>query len=80
MNVEFDYYKNVIDGLILKSPQSLSAGIPGNFINANVGSMYNRGIELGIQADIIQTKTFAYMVSGWHKVRLGIAGRKWGGR
>ena len=62
MNVEFDYYKNVIDGLILKSPQSLSAGIPGNFINANVGSMYNRGIELGIQADIIQTKTFQYQV------------------
>ena len=48
LNVEFDYYYNKVDGLILRQPQSLSAGIPGNYINANVGSLYNKGIELGI--------------------------------
>ncbi len=56
ISFEFDYYKNVIDGLILKAPQALSAGIPGNFINANVGSMYNEGIELGINYSAIRKK------------------------
>lgn len=52
-SVEFDYYNNQIDGLILKDPQALSAGVPGNYINANVGSMYNKGYELGLNAAIL---------------------------
>ena len=54
--VDFDYFKNNIDGLILKAPQSLSSGIPGNFINANVGSMYNKGFELGINSSLLKNK------------------------
>ncbi len=57
---EFDYYNNQIDGLILKSPQSLSAGIPNNFINENVGSMYNRGVELGINGLIYKSADFSW--------------------
>ncbi len=60
ISVEFDYYNNKVDGLILKSPQSLSAGIPGNFINANVGSLYNKGIELGINAIITNYGDFKW--------------------
>ncbi len=60
LSVEFDYYRNLIDGLILKAPQALSAGIPGNYINANVGSMYNRGIELGINALITNYRDFKW--------------------
>jgi TonB-dependent starch-binding outer membrane protein SusC len=48
LNIELDYYKNEVDGLILKAPQALSAGIPNNYINANVGRLYNKGIELSI--------------------------------
>jgi TonB-dependent starch-binding outer membrane protein SusC len=60
VSLEFDYYNNQIDGLILKSPQSLSAGIPGNYINANVGSMYNKGIELGINAVVTNREDFVW--------------------
>ncbi len=62
INVEFDYYRNEVDGLILKQPQSLSAGIPNNFINANVGSMYNRGIELGINAIVTNYGDFRWNI------------------
>jgi TonB-linked SusC/RagA family outer membrane protein len=61
--VELDYYRNTIDGLILKSPQSLSAGIPNNYINENVGGMYNKGIELGINSIIINKENFKWNVS-----------------
>ena len=60
VSIEFDYYNNIVDGLILKAPQALSAGIPGNFINANVGSLYNRGIELGINAIITNYGDFKW--------------------
>jgi TonB-linked SusC/RagA family outer membrane protein len=60
VNVEFDYYSNEVDGLILKQPQSLSAGIPGNFINANIGSLSNKGIELGINAIITNYGDFRW--------------------
>ncbi|MFM7092750.1 MAG: SusC/RagA family TonB-linked outer membrane protein, partial [Bacteroidota bacterium] len=58
--IEADYYKNTIDDLILSAPQSLSQGIPGNSITANVGSLYNEGIELGITAGIINTEKFQW--------------------
>ncbi|HUH33099.1 MAG TPA: SusC/RagA family TonB-linked outer membrane protein, partial [Daejeonella sp.] len=45
-----DYYNKDIDNLILAVPQAPSKGIPGNSILANVGSMYNKGVELGIVA------------------------------
>lgn len=60
ISIEFDYYNNKVDGLILKAPQSLSAGIPGNYINANVGSLYNKGIELGINALITNYGNFKW--------------------
>ncbi|TAG18267.1 MAG: SusC/RagA family TonB-linked outer membrane protein [Cytophagia bacterium] len=60
LTFEFDYYHNAVDGLILKAPQALSAGIPGNFINANVGSLYNRGIELGINAIVTNYQDFKW--------------------
>lgn len=58
--LEADYYKNTIDDLILSAPQSLSQGIPGNSIAANVGSLYNEGIELGLTANIINTQKFQW--------------------
>jgi TonB-linked SusC/RagA family outer membrane protein len=58
--VQLDYYKNDVDDLILKAPQALSAGIPGSYINSNVGSLYNQGVELGINAVLINHASFQW--------------------
>ncbi|GAB3803745.1 TonB-dependent receptor [Spirosoma humi] len=60
ITLEADYYKNTIDGLILNAPQPSSKGIPGNSIAANVGSLYNQGIELAINANIISKGKFQW--------------------
>lgn len=63
ISVEMDYYKNTIKDLILKAPQSLSAGIPNNYINENVGGMYNTGFELGVSALVVNSKDFNWNVN-----------------
>jgi len=65
ITIDADYYNNNIDGLILAAPQSPSKGIPGNSINTNVGSMYNRGFEFDIQAHIIDGASF-HWTSGFN--------------
>ncbi|TDD99368.1 SusC/RagA family TonB-linked outer membrane protein [Flavobacterium cellulosilyticum] len=63
VSVEFDYFNNKIRNLILKAPQALSAGIPNNYINENVGGMYNTGYEVGINAVAINTKDFNWSLN-----------------
>jgi hypothetical protein len=58
--LEADYYKNVIDGLVLDAKQAPSKGIPGNSISSNVGSMYNQGLEFNIGARILDSKDFQW--------------------
>lgn len=58
-----DYFNNDVNGLILSSPQSPSKGLPGNAILANVGSMYNRGVELGLSAQVIRSENFQWKAS-----------------
>lgn len=60
---EVAYYKNTIDGLILDDPQSPSAGIPGNAILNNIGSMWNKGWEFTINASVIRKKDFSWNTS-----------------
>lgn len=57
--VEFTWYKNNVDGLIIAVPQPPSAGLP-NSINTNVGSMYNQGYELTLNAAVVQNKNFTW--------------------
>lgn len=59
---DFAWYKNNIDGLILNVPQAPSAGLPSN-PPANVGSMYNQGIEVSVNATPIQKKDFSWTTS-----------------
>lgn len=56
---EITYYNNNIDNLILSVPQSPSAGLPSNILQ-NVGTMYNRGIELQLSSTIIDKKNFTW--------------------
>jgi TonB-linked SusC/RagA family outer membrane protein len=60
ISLEADYYKSEIDGLVLDSRQAPSRGIPNNSISANVGSMYNQGIELGLNVQVIQQGDFSW--------------------
>jgi TonB-dependent starch-binding outer membrane protein SusC len=60
ISLEADYYKSVIDGLVLDSRQAPSRGIPNNSISANVGSMYNQGIELGLNLQVIRQGDFSW--------------------
>jgi TonB-linked SusC/RagA family outer membrane protein len=57
---EADYYRNVIDGLVLNAQQAPSRGIPNNSITDNVGSMYNQGFEFTLYAQIIHSKDFQW--------------------
>jgi TonB-linked SusC/RagA family outer membrane protein len=56
---EAAYYKNDIDGLILNVAQAPSTGVPSSVL-ANVGSMYNRGVELAIGATPVQSSAFSW--------------------
>lgn len=58
-----DYFNNDVNGLILSTPQSPSKGIPGDAILSNVGSMYNRGIELGLNTSIVNSEDFQWKAS-----------------
>jgi TonB-linked SusC/RagA family outer membrane protein len=63
MQISFSFFNNNIDGLILNAPQSPSKGIPGNVILANVGSMYNRGIEVELNYKVLNTGHFTWETS-----------------
>jgi outer membrane receptor protein involved in Fe transport len=57
------WYKNSIDGLIIDVPQSGSTGIPNLKIPTNVGSMYNRGFEITLNARPISGPDFRWNTS-----------------
>jgi TonB-linked SusC/RagA family outer membrane protein len=56
---EFAYYKNDIDDLILGVPQSPSTGLPSTVLQ-NVGTMYNKGLELMLSGTPIQSRDFTW--------------------
>lgn len=56
---EVAFYKNDIDNLILNVPQAPSTGLPSGILQ-NVGTMYNKGIEVTLNAAIINKKDFTW--------------------
>lgn len=56
ITVEMNYFYNDVNSLILNVPQSPSKGIPGNTIPMNIGSMYNKGLELSLVSHNISKK------------------------
>jgi TonB-linked SusC/RagA family outer membrane protein len=64
-----EYFNRVTDGLIFEVPLSLSNGgsttaANNNFtIPTNIGSMYNEGIEVTLNAQAVKTKDFNYTVT-----------------
>ena len=60
IQAEINYFYNDINGLVLGVPQSPSKGIPGNSISANVGSMYNTGLEVTLTSFNFSTPKFSW--------------------
>jgi TonB-linked SusC/RagA family outer membrane protein len=60
IQVEINGFYNDINNLILSVPQSPSKGIPGNSIPANVGSMFNKGLEFSVTSYNYTTKKFSW--------------------
>ena len=63
ITVNADYYRNLVDGLILGVPTAPSLGVPNNSYNDNVGSLYNKGFELGISTQNVRNENFTWTTS-----------------
>jgi TonB-linked SusC/RagA family outer membrane protein len=63
INVTADWFLNDVDNVVLAVPTPLSAGIPGNSISQNIGSLKNKGIELAVDADLIDKKDFSWNIN-----------------
>ena len=59
---QFAYYNNNVNGLILNVNQAPSAGLPTN-PPLNVGSMYNRGVEITLNATPVLKTDFSWATS-----------------
>ncbi|QQL49141.1 SusC/RagA family TonB-linked outer membrane protein [Mucilaginibacter ginkgonis] len=59
VTAEVGLYRNDITGLIFNVPTAPSAGLASNPY-VNIGSMYNKGYEVNINADIIRTPKFKW--------------------
>ncbi|GAB3835016.1 SusC/RagA family TonB-linked outer membrane protein [Hymenobacter jeollabukensis] len=55
IGVNFDYFSNNIDNLLLYVPAIYSTGIPNGSVFRNVGKMYNRGVELTLNTTNLET-------------------------
>lgn len=58
LNIVFDYFRNDVDNIILDYPTPPSAGVPGNRILTNTAASVNKGVELGINLDVVKKKDF----------------------
>lgn len=60
INASLAYWIQDNDDIILQAPTPPSVGIPGNVINQNIGRVKNQGIELTIDAAIVNTSKFRW--------------------
>lgn len=63
INLSFAYWKKVNTDIVLDAPTPPSLGIPWNVISQNVGSVENRGMELEISGNVIDSNHFTYDAS-----------------
>ncbi|NIF07570.1 SusC/RagA family TonB-linked outer membrane protein [Chryseobacterium sp. Tr-659] len=58
-----EYYNRVTEDLIFPVPLPVSSGVPDNTISRNVGTMYNRGFEFSVNADVVKTQNFTWSIN-----------------
>ncbi len=64
VSLNVDYYHNDQSNLILAAPTPPSLGVPSNVINKNIGSLYNRGLEISASYTPISTKDLKWDING----------------
>jgi TonB-linked SusC/RagA family outer membrane protein len=63
ITLDFDYFNNKINGLLLNAPVLYTVGVPSSSVFTNIGSMRNRGIEVTVNSTNIKTKDFKWTSS-----------------
>lgn len=63
LGVVVDYFKTDINNLILNAPVLYSVGVPNSSIIKNIGGMYNKGIEVTINATPVIAGDFSWRTS-----------------
>ncbi|MCA5004343.1 SusC/RagA family TonB-linked outer membrane protein [Sphingobacterium bovistauri] len=58
---ELEYFKRGSDQLLMSVPLPLSASVSSQF--RNVGSMYNKGVELSLTGDVIRKEGFGWTIT-----------------
>ncbi len=58
-----EYYNNDVSDLILAAPTAPSLGVPNNSISKNVGSLYNRGIEINLGIEALKKGSFSWDIN-----------------
>lgn len=61
--LNFDYFINETDDLILDLETPMSLGIPGNSYSANIGAITNSGYEIAAEARLIDTQDFRWSLN-----------------
>ncbi|MBP6431962.1 MAG: TonB-dependent receptor [Ferruginibacter sp.] len=61
-NLTFDVFENINDEQVLDVRQPVSLGIPGNIITRNIGSMQNKGVEIGLSTQVVSKKDFTWTI------------------
>ena len=56
----FEYFNRQSDDLLFSVPLPVSSGFSS--VTKNVGAMFNRGVEIMIDADVVKTKDFTWSV------------------
>ena len=62
-SLSVDWFKNAVDGLVLAVPTPPSAGVPGNSISQNIGTLENRGIEIAVNANLVTARNFSWGIN-----------------
>ncbi len=63
MTLTADWFKNDISNVVLRVPTPPSAGVPGNAISQNIGTMENKGIELSLGFNVMNKKEFSWDIN-----------------
>ena len=53
-----EFYNRITDNLLFEVPLPLSSGLDA--YNANIGSMYNRGVEINLGVDLVRSRNFSW--------------------
>ncbi len=60
VSINADYFINNIDNLVLARPTAPSLGVPNNEISENIGAMTNKGFELRVASNVVESGKFSW--------------------